>query len=163
MRDYRRSDPAFSLCGLCCALCPMHRMEKGCPGCGGGEGHQSCAVIRCALAHGWPESCALCPGYPCPRLTEAARFDSFVPHRNQLEHLNRWAAAPEDFRAELAEKSRLLTALLEGDAKALLLRLIDAENEIGSTLALECFIQGFRLGMKLAVEGLDEAEGVDGA
>ena len=27
-----------------------------------------------------------------------------------------------------------LTALLEGDAKALLLRLIDAENEIGSTL-----------------------------
>ena len=47
--------------------------------------------------------------------------------------------------------------------KALLLRLIDAENEIGSTLALECFIQGFRLGMKLAVEGLDEAEGVDGA
>ncbi len=79
MRDYRRSDPAFSLCGLCCALCPMHR----------------------------------CPGYPCPRLTEAARFDSFVPHRNQLEHLNRWAAAPEDFWAELAEKSRLLTELLE--------------------------------------------------
>ena len=75
MRDYRRSDPAFSLCGLCCALCPMHRMEKGCPGCGGGEGHQSCAVIRCALAHGGPESCALCP--------------------------------------ELAEKSRLLTELLE--------------------------------------------------
>ena len=56
-----------------------------------------------------------------------------------------------------------LTALLEGEAKALLLRLIDAENEIGSTLVLECFIQGFRLGMKLAVEGLDEAEGVDGA
>ena len=113
MRNYRRSDPAFSLCGLCCALCPMHRMEKGCPGCGGGEGHQSCAVIRCALAHGGPESCAFCPGYPCPRLTEAARFDSFVPHRNQLEHLNRWAAAPEDFWAELAEKSRLLTELLE--------------------------------------------------
>ena len=56
-----------------------------------------------------------------------------------------------------------LIALLEGDAKALLLRLIDVENEIGSTLALEYFIQGFRLGMKLAVEGLDEAEGVDGA
>ena len=36
-----------------------------------------------------------------------------MPHRNQLEHLNRWAAAPEDFRAELAEKSRLLTQLLE--------------------------------------------------
>lgn len=113
MRDYRRSDPDFSLCGLCCTLCPMHRMERGCPGCGGGEGHQGCAVIRCALEHGGPESCALCPDFPCSRLTEAARFDSFVPHRNQLEHLSRWAAASEAFRAELAEKSRLLTTLLE--------------------------------------------------
>ena len=39
-----------------------------------------------------------------------------------------------------------LTALLEGDAKALLLRLIDAENEIGSTLALECFHPGLPAG-----------------
>ena len=64
-------------------------------------------------------------------------------------------------RAERCKEK--LAALLEGEAKALLLRIIDAENEIGSTLVLECFIQGFRLGMKLAVEGLDEAEGVDGA
>ena len=59
-------------------------------------------------------------------------------------------------RAELA-------ALLEGEAKALLLRLIDADSEISNTLALENFIQGFRLGMRLAMEGLDEAEGVDRA
>ena len=30
----------------------------------------------------------------------------------------------------------------------------DAENEAGSTIALENFILGFRLGMRLAVEGL---------
>lgn len=56
-----------------------------------------------------------------------------------------------------------LAALLEGEAKALLLRLIDADSEISNTLALENFIQGFRLGMRLAMEGLDEAEGVDRA
>ena len=36
-----------------------------------------------------------------------------MPHREQLAHLRRQAAEPEAFRAGLAEKSRLLTALLE--------------------------------------------------
>ena len=40
-----------------------------------------------------------------------------------------------------------------------MLRLIDADNEISSTLALENFVQGFRLGMKLAVAGLEEVDG----
>ena len=60
-------------------------------------------------------------------------------------------------RAERCEEK--LAALLEGEAKALLLRLIDADNEISSTLALENFVQGFRLGMKLAVAGLEEVDG----
>ena len=53
-----------------------------------------------------------------------------------------------------AECEEQLTALLEGKEKTLLLRLINAENEIGSTMALENFILGFRLGMQLTVEGL---------
>lgn len=113
MKGYRREKPAFSLCGLCCCLCPIHRMEGGCPGCGGGEGHQGCAVIRCALAHGGPESCAQCRDYPCPRLEEFARFDSFVPHRNLFRDLERQRTEPERLAAELAEKGRLLTVLLE--------------------------------------------------
>ena len=52
-----------------------------------------------------------------------------------------------------------LTKLLEGEAHSLLLRLINAENEIGSTLALENFILGFRLGTRLILEGLDEDDG----
>ena len=52
-----------------------------------------------------------------------------------------------------------LTKLLEGEAHSLLLRLINAENEIGSTLALENFILGFRLGARLILEALDEDDG----
>ena len=48
-----------------------------------------------------------------------------------------------------------LTKLLEGEAHSLLLRLINAENEIGSTLTLENFILGFRLGSRLILESLD--------
>ena len=46
-----------------------------------------------------------------------------------------------------------------GRSHSLLLRLINAENEIGSTLALENFILGFRLGMRLILEALDEDDG----
>ena len=55
-------------------------------------------------------------------------------------------------QSEKCEKQ--LTALLEDKEKTLLLRLINAENEIGSTMALENFILGFRLGMRLTIEGL---------
>ena len=48
-----------------------------------------------------------------------------------------------------------LTKLPEGEAHSLLLRLINAENEIGSTLTLENFILGFRLGTRLILESLD--------
>ena len=52
-----------------------------------------------------------------------------------------------------------LAKLLEGEAHSLLLRLINAENEISSTLALENFILGFRLGARLILEALDEDDG----
>ena len=47
-----------------------------------------------------------------------------------------------------------LEARLGKAEKALFHRLADAENEAASTIALENFILGFRLGMRLAVEGL---------
>ena len=40
-----------------------------------------------------------------------------------------------------------------------LLGLINAENEIGSTMALENFIMGFRLGVRMILEALDEDDG----
>ena len=57
------------------------------------------------------------------------------------------------------EYEEKLTALLEGEEKTLLLRLLNAENEISSTMALENFILGFRLGMRIAIESLDEDDG----
>lgn len=97
MKHYRRADPSFSLCGLHCGLCPIHHMERGCPGCGGGAGHQSCGIIRCSLEHGAPEYCFQCAVFPCERLRNAAEFDSFVPHRNSIADLERartWASRP---------------------------------------------------------------------
>ena len=47
-----------------------------------------------------------------------------------------------------------LAAQLDDAGKALLHRMADAKNEASSTIALENFILGFRLGMRLAVEGL---------
>ena len=52
-----------------------------------------------------------------------------------------------------------LTVLLVRDTKRTLLRLIDAKNETGSILSLENFILGFRLGMRIAIESLDEDDG----
>ena len=60
-------------------------------------------------------------------------------------------------RAEQCEEK--LTTLLEGEEKTLLLQLLNAENEINSTMALENFILGFRLGMRLAIEALAEDNG----
>ena len=58
-----------------------------------------------------------------------------------------------------AECEEKLTALLEDKEKTLLLRLINAENEIGSTMALENFILGFRLGVRMILESLDGDDG----
>ena len=52
-----------------------------------------------------------------------------------------------------------LTARLEEQDKILLRRLLNAENEICSTMALEQFILGFRLGARIVLEALDEDNG----
>ena len=112
MKGYRRADPAFSLCGLCCGLCPMHRGGH-CPGFGGGEGHQSCAFIRCSRERGAAEFCSQCAQYPCPRFAQAMEYDSFLPHRNMVRDLERFASmGAAAFRAELDEKSSLSETLL---------------------------------------------------
>ncbi|MFR3291270.1 MAG: DUF3795 domain-containing protein [Lachnospiraceae bacterium] len=79
MKGFTRREPLFSLCGLKCGLCRMH-LGGYCPGCGGGEGNQSCAIARCSLEHGGPEFCWDCPEYPCARYEGFDECDSFVPH-----------------------------------------------------------------------------------
>ena len=113
MKDYARSYPLFSLCGLSCGLCPMH-LGGWCPGCGGGEGHQPCAFIRCARLHGSPEYCFQCGEYPCVRFEEAAAYDSFLPHRNMCRDLDRAQRMGLDAcREQLEERMAVLNFLLE--------------------------------------------------
>ena len=86
-------------------------------------------------------------------------FGNITPNEQDITPSSVLADAMD--RAEQCEER--LTTLLEGEEKTLLLRLLNrllnAENEISSTMALENFILGFRLGMRIAIEALDENDG----
>ena len=83
-------------------------------------------------------------------ILEDLYFGKITPNEQNIT-----PGSPLQQAMDQAEKyEEKLSALLEGEEKTMLLRLLTAENEIGSTLALENFILGFRLGMRLTVEGL---------
>ena len=82
-------------------------------------------------------------------------YGNITPNIRTVKHGTSLQQAME--QAEECEEK--LTTLLDGKEKTLLLRLLNAENEIGSTLALENFILGFRLGTRLILEALDEDDG----
>lgn len=114
MKGFTRKEPMFSLCGLNCALCSM-RVGGYCPGCGGGEGNQSCALARCSLEHGGLAFCADCAEYPCARYEGFDDADSFVPHSRRRADLERARELGIDaYMFELREKAALLSELLEG-------------------------------------------------
>ena len=66
MKNFKRDNLLFSLCGLNCGLCPM-KIDGYCPGCGGGAGNQSCKIARCSMEHGGIEYCFQCGKYPCEK------------------------------------------------------------------------------------------------
>ena len=88
-------------------------------------------------------------------MLENLYFGNIIPNDQNVRSGTALKKAVEQ-SAECEEK---LTALLEDKEKTLLLRLINAENEIGSTMALENFILGFRLGVRMILEALDEDDG----
>ncbi len=88
MKNFTKSDLSLSLCGLNCMLCSMH-ISGYCPGCGGGEGNQSCKIARCSMEHGRPEYCNECKEYPCETYEGIDAFDSFITHYNQKKDLEK--------------------------------------------------------------------------
>ena len=113
MKNFDRKDLLFSLCGLNCGLCPM-RLGGHCPGCGGGEGNQACAIARCSLEHGKVEYCAQCKDYPCKRYEDKAEYDIFITKQNQQKDMRKaMAVGPQAYRAEQEEKVEILYELLE--------------------------------------------------
>ncbi len=114
MKGFVRDNLSFSLCGLNCGLCPM-RLGGHCPGCGGGDGNQPCAIAKCSLQHGGVEYCFLCPEFPCPRYDGTEEYDSFITHRMQLSDIKRAREiGVEAYNDEQAEKSGILHTLLSG-------------------------------------------------
>ncbi len=112
MKDFKRQDTLFSLCGLNCALCSM-RIGGYCPGCGGGPGNQPCAIARCSASHGGFEYCHECSEYPCEKYNGIDRFDSFITHRNQLKDMEKMKNMGKSaYLSELNEKSIILQKLL---------------------------------------------------
>ncbi len=113
MKDFIRSDILFSLCGLNCGLCSMH-IGGYCPGCGGGEGNQSCKIARCSLQNGKPEYCSLCRRFPCEKYEEIDKFDSFITYFNQKRDLKkRDEIGTEEYQKEQKEKIEMLEWLLQ--------------------------------------------------
>ncbi len=113
MKDFKRADLLFSLCGLNCGLCPMH-LDGYCPGCGGGEGNQSCRIAKCSLKHNKPEYCSQCPEFPCEGYAETDKFDSFITHQNRKKDLRKQREiGAEVYQAEQEEKVRILKWLLQ--------------------------------------------------
>lgn len=114
MKGFNRRNQLFSLCGLNCGLCPMF-LNKNCPGCGGGEGNQSCKIARCSMEHGGVEYCFQCSEYPCEKYKHIEDFDSFITHRRQKADLEKARQfGIESYNAEQLEKAKILNILLSG-------------------------------------------------
>lgn len=114
MKNFHRDHPQFSQCGLNCLLCPM-QLGGYCPGCGGGEGNQSCAIARCAIERGVGEFCGRCGRFPCERFEKAQEYDSFLPHSRMIQDLERAEELGlEIYITQLEERRSILDRLLAG-------------------------------------------------
>lgn len=112
MKNFTRAYPLFSLCGLNCGLCTMH-LGGHCPGCGGGEGNQSCSIARCSIQKG-VEFCSFCEDYPCAKYDGIDEYDSFISTQNMRNNLEKVKQIGlEAYRTELDEKLSILHILLE--------------------------------------------------
>lgn len=112
MKGFERRNQSLSLCGLNCGLCPMF-LNKNCPGCGGGEGNQSCKIARCGMEHGNVEYCFQCREYPCKKYEDIDDFDSFITHRHRKIDLEKARQIGiEAYNMEQKEKAKILDVLL---------------------------------------------------
>ena len=114
MKEFEREDLWFSLCGLKFGLCPM-KIGNYCPGCGGGEGNQSCKIARCSLEHGKVTYCFQCKEYPCRLYQDSNKYDSFITSQNRNKDILRMLEiGPEAYKKEQQEKLEILLSLLSG-------------------------------------------------
>ena len=119
MKEYKRTYPLFSLCGLNCGLCPRYQANGAskCPGCGGPNfhlKHPTCAVITCNKKHHGVEFCFQCSLYPCKKYSKPSKVDSFISYRNVITDFNKADKEGIDkYKIELDEKVRILEFLIK--------------------------------------------------
>ncbi|WP_205666355.1 DUF3795 domain-containing protein [Anaerosphaera multitolerans] len=112
MKNFKRNNAYFSLCGLNCGLCNM-RLGGYCPGCGQGE-HHSCSIAKCSLNYEGIEYCFQCDNFPCEKYKDADKYDSFITHLHQFKDINKFQEIGEVvYTNEQIEKLKLLNFLLE--------------------------------------------------
>lgn len=115
MNGFARKNPAFSLCGLNCLLCPM-LLGGYCGGCG--NGNQSCGIARCSIhrrnaEQGRVEYCTECSEYPCERYRRIDEYDSFITHkRRKLDLAKAQQMGADAYTLELLEKKKCLDYFL---------------------------------------------------
>lgn len=135
MKNFKRENLLFSLCGLNCGLCPMN-LNQYCPGCGGAEGNQACSIAKCSLQHGNIEYCFQCENYPCEKYDRIDEFDSFITHQHQMQDMKKFKELGiEHYSEEQQRKKILLDHLLntynDGRKKTLFcvaVNLLELEN-----------------------------------
>jgi hypothetical protein len=89
------------------------KLDGYCPGCGGGEGNQGCAIAKCSLHHGGLEYCFRCGEYPCEKYDNTEAFDSFITHRNQIKDMEKaQRIGMEQYHSDLGKKAEILRQLL---------------------------------------------------
>ena len=111
--------PTIACCGIDCGLCPRYYTAgtSKCPGCLGErffEKHPSCSIATCCVKTNAWETCAECPRFPCDKLRDWDRADSFVTHRKSLENLRQIKAKGiVEFAKQQKERIRLLNKLIK--------------------------------------------------
>ena len=89
------------------------------------------------------------------RMLEELYFGNINPNEKKFIRGTRFDRAMQT----VGDNENKLTELLDGKEKKLFLDLVNAQSEINGATAVECFIEGFRLGARIAIEVMDKEDG----
>ena len=89
------------------------------------------------------------------RTLEELYYGNITPNAKQFLKGTDYAKALQTF----SDSEDKLSELLEGKEKKLLIDLVNAQSILDGTSALEHFIEGFRLGARIAIEIMNDNDG----
>ena len=90
------------------------------------------------------------------RMLEELYFGNINPNEKQFDPSSEYA---ENMQI-IADNEEKLTLLLTGKEKDLFLDFVNAQGSVDAITAIENFIIGFRLGVRIGIEVMDGEDGV---